>query len=195
MPILLRVLWYRRLMLPHWRWASHGGKEWGMLPTWVRNYYMIFVQFFHVVQNATLHKYFHLEICDMNDGWGNECLTLGVELPVWALAHIWYLALRILYLSFGIKLIKYFLGSIINDGCVWLQVCPVCAMRVGVDMVAHITLQHGNIYKISFFCCSCIFAKSFWTLSWFFLECLALHRQITCWRDSMFPLLFEWFRT
>ncbi|CAN1219674.1 Protein DEHYDRATION-INDUCED 19 homolog 3 [Linum perenne] len=30
-------------------------------------------------------------------------------------------------------------------------VCPVCAMRVGVDMVAHITLQHGNIFKISFF--------------------------------------------
>lgn len=32
----------------------------------------------------------------------------------------------------------------------FLQVCPVCAMRVGVDMVAHITLQHGNIFKISF---------------------------------------------
>ncbi|KHG14366.1 dehydration-induced 19 -like protein [Gossypium arboreum] len=29
-------------------------------------------------------------------------------------------------------------------------VCPVCALRVGVDMVAHITLQHGNIFKISF---------------------------------------------
>ncbi|CAL1393291.1 unnamed protein product [Linum trigynum] len=29
-------------------------------------------------------------------------------------------------------------------------VCPVCAIRVGVDMVAHITLQHGNIFKISF---------------------------------------------
>ncbi|KAD5317929.1 hypothetical protein R6Q59_033231 [Mikania micrantha] len=29
-------------------------------------------------------------------------------------------------------------------------VCPVCAVRVGVDMVAHITLQHGNIFKISF---------------------------------------------
>ncbi|XWS57458.1 hypothetical protein CRYUN_Cryun09bG0175600 [Craigia yunnanensis] len=28
-------------------------------------------------------------------------------------------------------------------------VCPVCAMRVGVDMVAHITLQHGHIFKIS----------------------------------------------
>ncbi|KAI4310936.1 hypothetical protein MLD38_035878 [Melastoma candidum] len=27
-------------------------------------------------------------------------------------------------------------------------VCPVCAMRVGVDMVAHITLQHGNTFKI-----------------------------------------------
>ncbi|KAK8543031.1 hypothetical protein V6N12_015601 [Hibiscus sabdariffa] len=28
-------------------------------------------------------------------------------------------------------------------------VCPVCAVRVGFDMVAHITLQHGNIFKIS----------------------------------------------
>ncbi|KAL9234943.1 hypothetical protein vseg_009753 [Gypsophila vaccaria] len=27
-------------------------------------------------------------------------------------------------------------------------VCPVCAMRVGVDMVAHITLQHGNVFKV-----------------------------------------------
>ncbi|KAM7530250.1 hypothetical protein LguiB_033660 [Lonicera macranthoides] len=27
-------------------------------------------------------------------------------------------------------------------------VCPVCAIRVGVDMVAHITLQHGNIFKV-----------------------------------------------
>ncbi|XP_042056588.1 protein DEHYDRATION-INDUCED 19 homolog 3-like isoform X2 [Salvia splendens] len=27
-------------------------------------------------------------------------------------------------------------------------VCPVCAVRMGVDMVAHITLQHGNIFKM-----------------------------------------------
>ncbi|XP_076913174.1 protein DEHYDRATION-INDUCED 19 homolog 3-like [Bidens hawaiensis] len=27
-------------------------------------------------------------------------------------------------------------------------VCPVCAVRVGLDMVAHITLQHGNIFKM-----------------------------------------------
>ncbi|KAK2456672.1 Drought-responsive family protein [Trifolium repens] len=27
-------------------------------------------------------------------------------------------------------------------------VCPVCALRVGVDMVAHITLQHGSIFKV-----------------------------------------------
>ncbi|GAV66373.1 Di19 domain-containing protein [Cephalotus follicularis] len=27
-------------------------------------------------------------------------------------------------------------------------VCPVCAMRVGVDMVAHITSQHGNIFNM-----------------------------------------------
>ncbi|KFK37978.1 hypothetical protein AALP_AA3G054400 [Arabis alpina] len=27
-------------------------------------------------------------------------------------------------------------------------VCPVCAVRVGVDMVAHITLQHANIFKM-----------------------------------------------
>ncbi|KAJ4968899.1 hypothetical protein NE237_015600 [Protea cynaroides] len=30
-------------------------------------------------------------------------------------------------------------------------VCPVCAMRVGMDMVAHITMQHGHLFKISFF--------------------------------------------
>ncbi|KAJ6807701.1 protein DEHYDRATION-INDUCED 19-like protein 2-like isoform X1 [Iris pallida] len=29
-------------------------------------------------------------------------------------------------------------------------VCPVCAARVGMDMVAHITMQHGNFFKISF---------------------------------------------
>ncbi|KAF7805072.1 protein DEHYDRATION-INDUCED 19-like protein 3-like [Senna tora] len=29
-------------------------------------------------------------------------------------------------------------------------VCPVCALRLGVDMVSHITLQHGSIFKISF---------------------------------------------
>lgn len=27
-------------------------------------------------------------------------------------------------------------------------VCPVCTMRVGVDMVLHITSQHGNIFKV-----------------------------------------------
>ncbi|KAL3632736.1 hypothetical protein CASFOL_025720 [Castilleja foliolosa] len=27
-------------------------------------------------------------------------------------------------------------------------VCPVCTTRVGVDMVAHITLQHRNIFKL-----------------------------------------------
>ncbi|CAH9087448.1 unnamed protein product [Cuscuta europaea] len=27
-------------------------------------------------------------------------------------------------------------------------VCPVCATRVGVDMVAHVVLQHGNIFKV-----------------------------------------------
>ncbi|CAI9769524.1 unnamed protein product [Fraxinus pennsylvanica] len=27
-------------------------------------------------------------------------------------------------------------------------VCPICDMKVGVDMVAHITLQHGNTFKM-----------------------------------------------
>ncbi|XP_010549572.1 PREDICTED: protein DEHYDRATION-INDUCED 19 [Tarenaya hassleriana] len=27
-------------------------------------------------------------------------------------------------------------------------VCPVCSLRVGVDMISHITLQHGNIFKM-----------------------------------------------
>lgn len=40
--------------------------------------------------------------------------------------------------------------SLTQRDAVYLQVCPVCAMRVGVDMVAHITLHHGNIFKISF---------------------------------------------
>ncbi|KAK9919934.1 hypothetical protein M0R45_028507 [Rubus argutus] len=35
-------------------------------------------------------------------------------------------------------------------------VCPVCSLRVGIDMVAHITLQHGNIFKISFFFELCV---------------------------------------
>ncbi|XP_038714726.1 protein DEHYDRATION-INDUCED 19 homolog 3-like isoform X1 [Tripterygium wilfordii] len=35
-----------------------------------------------------------------------------------------------------------------NGEAVCLQVCPVCAMRVGIDMVAHITLQHGNIFRM-----------------------------------------------
>ncbi|KAK4782467.1 hypothetical protein SAY86_016569 [Trapa natans] len=29
-------------------------------------------------------------------------------------------------------------------------ICPICAMRAGMDMVAHITLHHGKIFKISF---------------------------------------------
>ncbi|KAF3500238.1 hypothetical protein F2Q69_00039808 [Brassica cretica] len=29
-------------------------------------------------------------------------------------------------------------------------VCPVCAVKVSSDMVAHITLQHANMFKISF---------------------------------------------
>ncbi|KAJ6430802.1 PROTEIN DEHYDRATION-INDUCED 19 [Salix koriyanagi] len=30
-------------------------------------------------------------------------------------------------------------------------VCPVCAKRVGIDIVSHITGQHGNFFKISFY--------------------------------------------
>ncbi|WOL03280.1 hypothetical protein Cni_G12000 [Canna indica] len=29
-------------------------------------------------------------------------------------------------------------------------VCPICTTWVGTDMVGHITMQHGNIFKISF---------------------------------------------
>lgn len=27
-------------------------------------------------------------------------------------------------------------------------ICPICAKRVGMDMVSHITMQHGNILKV-----------------------------------------------
>lgn len=51
---------------------------------------------------------------------------------------------------------------------VYLQVCPVCEMRVGVDMVAHITLQHGNIFKISFsFEILSVTSSSLWSLESF----------------------------
>ncbi|KAJ0035797.1 hypothetical protein Pint_24414 [Pistacia integerrima] len=32
-------------------------------------------------------------------------------------------------------------------------VCPVCAKRVGMDIVSHITMQHGSFFRISFLCC------------------------------------------
>ena len=35
-------------------------------------------------------------------------------------------------------------------GIVYFQVCPVCGKRVGMDLVGHITMQHGNFLKISF---------------------------------------------
>lgn len=30
-------------------------------------------------------------------------------------------------------------------------VCPVCSKKVGLDIVGHITTQHANVFKISFF--------------------------------------------
>uniref|UniRef100_A0A2N9EZU3 Di19 zinc-binding domain-containing protein n=1 Tax=Fagus sylvatica TaxID=28930 RepID=A0A2N9EZU3_FAGSY len=29
-------------------------------------------------------------------------------------------------------------------------VCPICAKRVGMDIVSHLTMQHGSFLKISF---------------------------------------------
>ncbi|XP_061943831.1 protein DEHYDRATION-INDUCED 19 homolog 4-like, partial [Populus nigra] len=34
---------------------------------------------------------------------------------------------------------------------VCFQVCPVCAKRVGMNIVTHITGQHGNFFNISFY--------------------------------------------
>ncbi len=30
------------------------------------------------------------------------------------------------------------------------QICPVCAAKIGTDMVGHVTLQHAHLFKISF---------------------------------------------
>lgn len=30
------------------------------------------------------------------------------------------------------------------------QVCPICSVKVARDMLSHITLQHGHLFKISF---------------------------------------------
>ncbi|CAA6663414.1 unnamed protein product [Spirodela intermedia] len=45
---------------------------------------------------------------------------------------------------------RYFLDMAICDRRFRSSVCPVCETRVGVDMVGHITMQHGNLFKISF---------------------------------------------
>lgn len=34
--------------------------------------------------------------------------------------------------------------------CLCLQVCPVCGKKVGMDIVGHITTQHGSFLRISF---------------------------------------------
>ncbi|KAJ0082165.1 hypothetical protein Patl1_10652 [Pistacia atlantica] len=31
-----------------------------------------------------------------------------------------------------------------------MQVCPICSVKVARDMLSHITLQHGHLFKISF---------------------------------------------
>ncbi|XP_038979118.1 LOW QUALITY PROTEIN: protein DEHYDRATION-INDUCED 19 homolog 2-like [Phoenix dactylifera] len=31
-----------------------------------------------------------------------------------------------------------------------LQVCPICAARVGLDLVGHITTQHGSFFKMQY---------------------------------------------
>ncbi|RRT61248.1 hypothetical protein B296_00032707 [Ensete ventricosum] len=32
-----------------------------------------------------------------------------------------------------------------------MYVCPLCAARVGMDMIGHTTTEHANLLKISFY--------------------------------------------
>ncbi|KAG5516950.1 hypothetical protein RHGRI_037625 [Rhododendron griersonianum] len=41
-------------------------------------------------------------------------------------------------------------------------VCPVCSVRVPRDMLSHITLQHGNLFKISFEMLFLFILSSYW---------------------------------
>ncbi|GLJ09868.1 hypothetical protein SUGI_0117250 [Cryptomeria japonica] len=52
------------------------------------------------------------------------------------------------YEDFDITLLCYHLE---DEHCLETKnvVCPVCAVKVGRDMVGHITLQHGHLFKIS----------------------------------------------
>jgi len=45
-----------------------------------------------------------------------------------------------------------------------MQICPVCAMWVGTNIVDHITAQHGDLFKISFLI--------------FIIEMLLLHQNV-----------------
>ncbi|KAE9461862.1 hypothetical protein C3L33_06209, partial [Rhododendron williamsianum] len=42
------------------------------------------------------------------------------------------------------------------------KVCPVCSVRVPRDMLSHITLQHGNLFKISFEMLFLFILSSYW---------------------------------
>lgn len=37
-----------------------------------------------------------------------------------------------------------------NISVLLMQVCPICSVKVARDMLSHITLQHGHLFKISF---------------------------------------------
>ncbi|RYR12904.1 hypothetical protein Ahy_B04g070185 isoform C [Arachis hypogaea] len=48
-------------------------------------------------------------------------------------------------------------------------VCPVCAKKVGMDLVGHITTQHGNFLRISFSLVGFLYAMPDWRLQRFSL--------------------------
>ncbi|KAH9618832.1 hypothetical protein KSS87_006528 [Heliosperma pusillum] len=39
-------------------------------------------------------------------------------------------------------------SSVAPKSSLVIQVCPICVKRVGIDMVGHVTTQHGNILKV-----------------------------------------------
>jgi hypothetical protein len=40
------------------------------------------------------------------------------------------------------------------------QVCPICAGRVGMDLIGHLTVQHASYFKISFLLLTIVLSSS-----------------------------------
>ncbi|KAE8685817.1 protein DEHYDRATION-INDUCED 19-like isoform 2 [Hibiscus syriacus] len=77
------------------------------------------------------------------------CSHLEDDHPCESKVTIWRMLLR-LGDSCPVSLKSLWSHPVCSADSIQLQICPVCYVKVARDMLSHITLQHGNLFKISF---------------------------------------------